>query len=176
MALRVIDKKFYRYLYLRLTRQRGTPHDLSLSVAIGIFFGFLVPLFQMFLAVFVAWTFRVNKVVAAGCTWISNPLTYPLIFPVNIYIGSFFIDSEFDWDKLNSFTFSSLFKDFKQVLYFFLSDGMLMFMIGGGILGIIVALLSYVSVFYSITKHQKEKAARFIKRRQALKEKKGISG
>ena len=176
MALKVTSKKYYRYLYLRLIRQKGSSHALALSVGIGIFCGFIIPVFQMLLAVFLAWVCRVNKIVSVGCTWVSNPLTYPLIFPFNIYIGSFFIKSEFDMEKLSSISLSTLFKNFKEVLYFFMSDGMLMFMLGGGIAGLVFAALSYVSVFYTLRKHKKEKEERFYKRRQELKEKTGISG
>lgn len=171
MSLKVTEKRFYRYLYLRLTRQRGSAHDLSFSVAIGVFFGFITPIFQMFFAILFAWIFRVNKVVAATCTWVSNPLTYAILFPVNLYLGSFFIKTEFNLQSSSSISLSTLFKDFKSVLSFFASDGMLMFMIGGSIFGAVVASLCYVSVYYSVNKHRKNKNERFLKRRQSLKKK-----
>ena len=74
-AIKITERKFYKYLYLRLIRQRGTASNLALSVAIGVFFGFVVPLFQMLLAVVAAWALKTNKIVAVACTWISNPLT-----------------------------------------------------------------------------------------------------
>jgi uncharacterized protein len=176
MALKITSTKFYRYLYLRLIRQSDSPHALSLSVSIGIFFGFVIPIFQMFFAVLFAWIFRVNKIVAAGCTWVSNPLTYAFIFPINIYVGGFFIDTEFDWEALKSISLSTIFKNSQEVLYFFLSDGMLMFMIGGSIVGLVVGVLLYTAVFFTITKHKKDKEERFFKRRKALKGKTGVSG
>lgn len=176
MAIKITERKFYKYLYLRLIRQRGTASNLALSAAIGIFFGFVVPLFQMFLAILAAWILKTNKLVAAACTWVSNPLTYAIIFPVNIYIGGFFIDSNFDLEELKQFSLTTLFTDFKKVFYFFISDGMLMFMIGGAILGGAAALLSYCVVYFIIRKHREEKKERFFKRRKALKEKTGISG
>ena len=176
MAIKFTERKFYKYIYLRLVRQRGTPYSLALSVAIGVFCGFIIPLFQMFLAVLFAWILRVNKLVAVAATWVSNPLTYALIFPANIYIGGFFIKSEFDMEQLNEFSLSTLFTDFKKVLYFFLSDGMLMFMIGGAILGAVVGILSYGAVFFIIKKQREEKKERFFKRRKSMREKTGISG
>lgn len=175
MAIKFTEKKFYKYLYLRLIRQRGTANNLAFSVALGIFFGFVVPLFQMFLAIFFAWTFKANKLVAAACTWVSNPLTYAIIFPVNVYIGGFFINSDFDANKLKEFTLATIFTDFQKVMYFFISDGMLMFMIGGAILGAAISSLSYCVVYFIIKKQREEKKIRFFKRRKALKEKTGIS-
>jgi len=176
MAIKFTEIKFYKYLYLRLIRQRGTAYNLAFSVAIGVFFGFIVPLFQMFLAILFAWIFKANKLVAAACTWVSNPLTYAFIFPINIYIGGFFIKSDFDAEKLKEFSLSTIFTDFSKVFYFFISDGMLMFMIGGAILGAVSSVLSYAAVFFIIRKHREEKKVRFFKRRKAIKEKTGISG
>ena len=176
MAIKVTDRKFYKYLYLRLIRQGGSPYSLALSVAIGIFSGFVIPLFQMLLAFFLAWSFKANKIVAAACTWVSNPFTYAIIFPLNVYIGGFFIKSKFDAEQLKEFSLSTVFTDFTKVLYFFVSDGMLMFMIGGAIVGSATALLSYGAVYFIIRKHREEKKERFFKRRKALKEKTGVSG
>ena len=108
-----------------------------------------------------------------GCTWISNPFTYPILFPLNIYVGSFFIESKFNMDMLKEITLSTLFSDFKKVLTFFLSDGMLMFMMGGALCGLIAAVLSYLAVFYRIKKFKKEKEERFLKRRETLKKESG---
>jgi len=176
MAIKVTERKFYRYLYLRLIRQRGTASSLALSVGIGIFCGFVIPLFQMLLAVFLAWVMKTNKIVAVACTWVSNPLTYAIIFPINVYVGGFFINSSFDANELKQFSLATLFTDFQKVLYFFISDGMLMFMIGGAIVGGVFAALSYCVVYFIIRKHREEKKERFFKRRKALKEKTGISG
>ena len=176
MAIKFTERKFYKYLYLRLIRQRGTPYNIAFSVGLGVFFGFLVPLFQMFLAIIFAWIFKANKLVAVAATWVSNPLTYAFIFPANLYIGGFFINSEFDVAKLKEFTVSTLFTDFSKVLYFFLSDGMLMFMIGGAILGAVCSTLSYCVAFFIIKKQREEKKHRFFKRRKAIKEKTGVSG
>ena len=176
MALKITSRKYYRYLYLRLIRQKGSSHGLALSVSIGIFCGFVIPVFQMLLAVFLAWTCRVNKIVSVGCTWISNPFTYPILFPLNIYVGSLFIQSDFKMEELKKITLNTLFSDFGKVLKFFLSDGMLMFMIGGAICGIIAAALSYVSVFYTIRKYKRDKEERFYRRRQTLKRENGQTG
>jgi uncharacterized protein (DUF2062 family) len=61
-------------------------------VAIGIFFGFLVPLLQIpFAAIFAVW-FRGHLVAAVVSTMITNPLTFAPIYLLANEIGSFIFD------------------------------------------------------------------------------------
>lgn len=50
------------------------------GVAIGLFFGILVPFLQIFLAAIAAILLRVNLPVAAVSTLVSNPLTFPALY------------------------------------------------------------------------------------------------
>ena len=79
-------------------------------------------------------------------------------------------------DELKKITLSTLFSNFKEVLLFFISDGMVMFMVGGAICGLFASILSYTSVFYTIRKYKREKEERFFKRRQTLKRENGHAG
>jgi uncharacterized protein (DUF2062 family) len=58
------------------------------GVAIGLFFGILVPFAQIFLAAIAAVILRVNLPTAAFCTLITNPLTFPPIYYVAYRLGS----------------------------------------------------------------------------------------
>jgi uncharacterized protein len=174
MSIRITNRKFYRYIYLRLVRQNGSAHTLALSVGIGIFFGFLIPICQMFLAIFVAWLFRVNKIVSAACTWVTNPVTIPIVFPFNVYLGSFFISADVDPEKISevmqNVSISTLL-DLGVQLGF---DGFLMFLIGGAILGSVLSPFFYGTVYVLVVKHQNRKRERLL-RRKKLKET-GIKG
>ncbi len=70
-------------------RLRGNPHDLALGIALGVFSGLLpvVP-FQTALAVFLALVFRGSKITAALGTWISNPFNWYLLYSLNYRIGA----------------------------------------------------------------------------------------
>ena len=62
---------------------------VATGVAIGIFFGFLVPLLQIpFAAIFAVW-FRGHLVAAVVSTMITNPLTFAPIYLLANEIGSF---------------------------------------------------------------------------------------
>ena len=70
-------------------RLRGNPHDLALGIALGVFSGLLpvVP-FQTALAVFLALVFRGSKITAALGTWISNPFNWYLVYSLDYRIGA----------------------------------------------------------------------------------------
>jgi uncharacterized protein (DUF2062 family) len=59
------------------------------GVAVGLFFGLLVPFAQIFLAAVAAIVFRVNLPVAAASTLVSNPLTFPGIYYIAYKLGEF---------------------------------------------------------------------------------------
>jgi hypothetical protein len=70
--------------------RRGT----ALGVAIGIFFGLLLPFGQIPLAGFTAILLRGNVPVAMASTFISNPLTLPAIFYLAYLIGVLLMGGE----------------------------------------------------------------------------------
>jgi len=59
------------------------------GVAVGLFFGLLIPFAQIFLAALAAIALRVNLPVAAFSTLVSNPLTFPPIYYLAWRIGEF---------------------------------------------------------------------------------------
>jgi uncharacterized protein len=63
-------------------------HGVALGLAIGLFFGFLIPLAQIpVAAVFAVW-FRANLLVAVGSTLVTNPFTFPPIYFFAYQIGA----------------------------------------------------------------------------------------
>lgn len=64
------------------------------GVAVGLFFGLLIPFAQIFVAALVAVALRVNLPTAAFCTLISNPLTFPAIYYFAYKLGDFLTGSE----------------------------------------------------------------------------------
>jgi uncharacterized protein (DUF2062 family) len=78
-----------RYYYWKFIRLKGSPNDLALGIALGIFSGLLpvVP-FQTALAIFLAIVFGGSKITAALGTWISNPLNWYLVYYLDYRIGA----------------------------------------------------------------------------------------
>lgn len=60
------------------------------GVAIGLFFGILVPFAQILLAAVAAIFLRVNLPVAAFSTFVTNPFTFPGVYYLAYLVGGWF--------------------------------------------------------------------------------------
>ena len=67
---------------------------VAAGAAIGVFFGFLIPIGQIPLSAVGAFAFRANLPVAAVCTLVSNPLTYVPIYILAYKTGSALLGDE----------------------------------------------------------------------------------
>ena len=57
------------------------------AIALGFFLGVLVPFAHSFFAALLAVVFRANVPVAVAATWISNPITWLVMWPVAYKLG-----------------------------------------------------------------------------------------
>lgn len=70
--------------------------SVAMGAAIGVFFGFLIPVLQIAAAAMVAVLLRANLPVAAASTLVSNPLTYAPIFLLAYKTGSALLGEQVD--------------------------------------------------------------------------------
>ena len=126
-----------RYVYLKFIRLRGHPKELARGLAAGVFAG-MFPLFGLQTLIGIAIAFRIkgNPLMAAGGTWISNPLTYIPIYAFNYRVGS--------WVLRNSST--NPFADLESLKAWLEmgADVATNLMLGSLIMGLIFGALSYV--------------------------------
>ncbi len=85
-------KPFARYLHHHFLWQFNR-QSVSGGVAIGLFFGLLLPFLQVFFAALAAIIFRVNLPVAVFSTLITNPLTFPAIYYFAYRVGNVVINT-----------------------------------------------------------------------------------
>jgi uncharacterized protein len=64
-------------------------HGVALGLAIGLFFGLMIPLAQIPLSAAAAVMLRANLLVAVGSTLITNPFTFPPLYFLAYRLGSF---------------------------------------------------------------------------------------
>ncbi len=82
-------QRSFRYYYLKVTRQRGTPENIAFGMAIGVFWGLFIPFPQMPMALLTATFTKANRITALLGTWISNPFTFPLLITFYIFAGQY---------------------------------------------------------------------------------------
>jgi uncharacterized protein (DUF2062 family) len=141
-----------RRVYERFIRIRGAPREVALGFALGIFVGMSPTMgVQMPIAIFFAALFKWSKLSAAVGVWISNPLTAPIIYGVTYITGAklLHLDPVFNMPLSPSWsTLEALLQKAPQAL------GAMT--VGGGILGIPLAIVSYYLSYAAVEKYQKE--------------------
>ena len=139
-----------RQFLLWIWQQEGTPAQRARGMALGVFSGcFPFFGFQTLLGVMLASLFRGNRLLAATGTWISNPFTYLPLYWLNYKIGSSVLRDNRAAPELSHLT--------RQELWdqgWFFSSRLLL---GSTMIGIILGLITGLSVYFVLKFFSKEK-------------------
>ena len=74
-------------------RLRGSPQAIAGGFSLGLFIAFTPTIgVQIVLAFFLATALNVNRPAAVLTVWITNPLTIPVIFSFNYWLGSLILE------------------------------------------------------------------------------------
>ena len=133
------------------------------GVAVGLFCAFLPLPGQIPLAALLAVALKGNLILAAGATWISNPITYFPMFYFNYRVGSALIGHPGEVPELD-FTFDSIMQNLGAI-------GVPL-TVGSLLLGLTAGSLAYFGIqlswrYYVVQVWEKRKARIARKKRQA---------
>jgi uncharacterized protein (DUF2062 family) len=127
-------------MLVRMRQLEGNPHYIALGMAVGIFVSItpIIPL-QTLVAIVLAFMVRGSKSAAALGTWLSNPLTIPLVYFANYKLGCFLLGYQ---KKLDSIAFDS----FSQLMELGLEVTWAM-IVGGLVIGAVLGVVAYFVTF-----------------------------
>ena len=147
-----------RYRYLRLILLPESPHRIALGLSLGIFVA-LTPTVgaKMLISVAMAVLFKGSKVAAALACWLTNPLTVPFFYAIFFIIGR--ATTPFGHSIVLPISWKA------QDLFALGQDVFLAMLIGGMILGIIFAPISYILTYKYIGRLQAWERAKIRRRR-----------
>ena len=148
-----------KYVAHRLRRLRSRPHAIALGCAFGVFMSF-TPFFgfQMLIAGLLSWFSRASIVASTLGTFAGNPLTYPFIWFGAYELGAWVLGMISGFERTNlsaEMFFSPGFFEYSLdwawdfILRFFeysldrAWDFILPMSIGGSMLGLVAATLTY---------------------------------
>jgi len=141
-----------RRLYERFIRIRGAPREVALGFALGIFVGMTPTVgVQTPIAIFLAALFKWSKLASAIGVWISNPLTVPIIYGVTYITGAKLLNLEPVVNMSLSPTWSTLKAMLQKAPQTFGA-----MTVGGILLGIPLAIVSYYLSYAAVDKYQKD--------------------
>lgn len=123
-------------MLVRMRQLEGSPHCIALGMAVGIFVSItpIIPL-QTVVAIGLAFVVRGSKSAAALGTWLSNPLTIPLVYYSNYQLGCLLLGYQ---NTLDSIAFDS----FSQLMELGLEVTRAM-VVGGVVIGAVLGVMAY---------------------------------
>ena len=127
-------------MLVRMRQLEGNPHYIALGMAIGIFISItpIIPL-QTIVAIALAFLVRGSKSAAALGTWLSNPLTIPLVYYANYKLGCMLLGYQKTLDSIAFDSFSQLMGLGLEVTWAMI--------VGGVVIGAILGVAAYFITF-----------------------------
>jgi len=139
-----------RRVYVRFIKIRGRPKEIALGFALGIFIGMTPTMgIQMPVAIFFAAMLKGSKISAAFGVWITNPFTSPFIYGLTYVVGAKVLGLKTAMTLPNDFTWGIVKETLRNAPVIF---GALT--VGGILIGLPLAILSYFSSFAAVNKYQ----------------------
>ena len=163
------------YVGIRLKRIPDTPHKISLGMSCGIFASF-TPLFGLhfLIAGLLSYVLRANILASLIGTFIGNPITFPIITVFNLKLGEWILGS----NEYSSGDGGKIFEGFLDFIFLiykslftegsigensvprmneFLYGVFIPYSLGGLILGISVAIISYFLLRRLVSTYKKKR-------------------
>ena len=163
------------YVGIRLKRIPDTPHKISLGMSCGIFASF-TPLFGLhfLIAGLLSYVLRANVLASLIGTFIGNPITFPIITVFNVKLGEWILGS----NEYSSGDGGKIFEGFLDFIFLiykslftegsigensvprmneFLYGVFIPYSLGGLILGISIAIISYFLLRPLVSTYQKKR-------------------
>ena len=170
------------YVGIRLKRIPDTPHKISLGMSCGIFASF-TPLFGLhfLIAGLLSYLLRANVLASLIGTFVGNPITFPIITVFNLKLGEWILGSS-EYSSGDGGKIFEGFLDFIFLIYkSFFTEGsigennvprmneffngvFIPYSLGGLILGIFIAVISYFLLRPLVATYQKKRIALKAKR------------
>lgn len=145
-----------RKLKDRLSLSRETPHQIAFGFAAGILIG-MTPWFGLHIVsvLLVASLMGWSKLSAIAGVNITNPITAPVVYALNFWIGSQLTGRQPLDFPLNAFNLESAMKMLRSTPDIFWN-----LLVGGVVLGIPMSVAGYFLIHYIITKSRRKSVRR----------------
>jgi len=153
-----------RRVYDRFIKIRGQPREIALGFALGVFIGMSPTMgIQMPLAVFLAAMLKWSKISAVFGVWITNPITSPFIYGLTYLVGAKLLGLKAIKTLPQDMTWSIVRELLKNAPVIF---GALT--IGGILIGLPLAVLSYFMSYTAVNKYQQSIKAKLVAQKARL--------
>ena len=161
--------RYLKMLYLKFKRTRGTPYNIAMGVAVGLFVGTIVPIGgQIVVALLFAFILRANKVMSVVFTFYTNPYTVPFIYPVFCMFGAKIAHLDLSMKTIEENVAVLVKAPSWAALSDFGEDILLSFFVGAGVIGVVLGVAGYFISFWMISRHRQKVGERMAAARARL--------
>lgn len=157
--MRTTAGKFWKWL-LRLIRHPGTPESVGRGVASGFFTALVLPFGHMAAAFLLAVLLRGARGTAVLATWIINPFTVPVVWPLQCWLGSFLIGSPLSRVRIEQMLRDVIYTPSLESASALSKELIFSFFAGGAVLGIVLAVAGYFCTVAAARRYQARRAGR----------------
>jgi len=171
-----VKKWLYEKIVIQLLEIHDTPHRIARGVGIGIVVAFTPFIgFQMIITAIINTIFNANRIAGMLMAWISNPITIFFIYPVNYFLGAWILNFFTDWGYVKWSAITGLFKidsnlgalttflEFFSRCFTLGAPVFIAMLLGGFIIGTIIALILYRFTYRGIVRSRKRKSKLYYK-------------
>ncbi len=155
--------------YLSLIHHPGTPESVGRGVAVGLFSASIIPVGHMLMAFLMALLVRGARGAAILSTWIINPLTMPVFYAVQCYVGSFIIGKPLSYLLIKQLVLDALHNPSFKTAGALSSELIASFFAGGLLLGTLAMFPAYFLTTAMVRRHRIRRAKK--KTRASLRKK-----
>jgi hypothetical protein len=158
---------YFRDKFRGIFKVKESPHRIALAFAAGVFMG-ISPLIGLHYigGFFLAWLFRLNKLVTLIGVSVNNPWTIVPISTFSVWLGAKLIGikqvlPEVDWGDITLTSIISKFTDMDKFIYLMkeLMPLIASFFIGSFVICIVAAIASYFILQILVTRYRKTQDA-----------------
>ncbi|HCY84602.1 MAG TPA: DUF2062 domain-containing protein [Desulfobacteraceae bacterium] len=154
-------------LYARFLKIRGTPREIALGFALGIFLGFSPTMgVQMIIAAFVASLFKWSKIAAMIGVQLTNPVTAPVIYGLTYMVGVKVLGVANAFQLPEQPSLDTLIELIQKAPGIFGA-----MTLGGIIVGLPLAFISFFPVYWLFKRYQEPIASKLKSRTQTIRQK-----
>ena len=162
----------FKNAYIRFLKIRGTPREISLGFALGLFIGFSPTMgFQMLIGAILASLLKWSKLAAVIAVQITNVVTAPFIYGGTYLLGAKILGIETPLRLTKDLGFEQLISLLRQA-----PEILLAMTLGGFILGIPAAVIGYLIAFRIVGRYQNELKEKIHQKAKILKQKVNARG
>ena len=151
-------KKKWKWLYLKIVREKASPEYIARGWAIGMFYGCLIPFgFQLLCSIPTAFVLKGSKIGASLGTLLTNHFTIFLIYPLQCWVGNRIIGGDLSYKACCDALKNVLEQQNYQSLAALGGELAAAFFIGGALLTLVMTPLTYYFVKILATRFKSRK-------------------